>query len=237
MSGLVGFASHPLGVNDPYVGFAAAPSSGPPGSPLAWYDPSDISSLTVAGGLCSQMNDKSGNGHHVTASGTARPQSGLDTINGLNALTFAATTTTMVSGAIVQAQPYTVFIVCQLKTAGGTNNQLLDSIPSRPTIGQNSGSDWFYYGGSSVVLSSTALDLNAHEVDAIFNGASSSLQLDGATIATGNPGANSLNVIGINNPSTGWPGKTAEIIFYATALGSTLRLSVQSYLKSKWGTP
>lgn len=40
---------------------------------VAWYDPSDAATVTQSGGLVSQLNDKSGNGYHLTAAGTARP--------------------------------------------------------------------------------------------------------------------------------------------------------------------
>jgi hypothetical protein len=54
----------------------------------AWYDASDVATITEAGGAVSQWDDKSGNMLHVTQ-GTAslQPTTGAD-INGLNAIDF-----------------------------------------------------------------------------------------------------------------------------------------------------
>lgn len=40
---------------------------------VAWYDPSDATSITQSSNLVSQINDKSGNGFNLTASGVNRP--------------------------------------------------------------------------------------------------------------------------------------------------------------------
>lgn len=58
-------------------------------SPLAWYDASDTSTLTVSSNLVSQWNDKSGNGYNLSqGTSVERPDSGLTTRNGLNVVDF-----------------------------------------------------------------------------------------------------------------------------------------------------
>jgi len=55
---------------------------------VAWYDPSDLS--TITGAPVTGYADKSGNGYDLTGTGVTRPVSGQDTLNGLNVLTFNA---------------------------------------------------------------------------------------------------------------------------------------------------
>lgn len=56
---------------------------------LLWLDASDASTITESSGLVSQWDDKSGNGNHVTASGSSRPTTGTRTIGGVNGLDFS----------------------------------------------------------------------------------------------------------------------------------------------------
>jgi hypothetical protein len=206
----------------------------PPITPtIAWYDPSDLTSLTVAGGLCSQMNDKSGNGRHQTAAGANRPTSGVDTINGRNVLLFASNLMTC-SVAVTQALPVTLFAVVRLNVAGGGNTQIYSNLGNTPTLYQSTG-DWAMYAGSNVV-SATACDTNAHVLDGVFNGASSILVLDRTQIASGNPGAQFYNGVAFSL-GTSWPGDIGELLMYASALSTTDRQNAENYLRTKWGTP
>lgn len=63
--------------------------SGPVAGYTAWYDASDTSTITLSGSNVTQWNDKSANAYHLTqATGTRQPQSGINTVNGLNAITY-----------------------------------------------------------------------------------------------------------------------------------------------------
>lgn len=58
-------------------------------SPVAWYDASDLSTITESGGFVSSLADKSGNGKHmVQAVGANQPTTGTQTQNSLNVLDF-----------------------------------------------------------------------------------------------------------------------------------------------------
>lgn len=54
---------------------------------IAWYDASDISTITENNGNVSQWNDKSGNGYNATLHSIA-PTTGTDNLNGKNVITF-----------------------------------------------------------------------------------------------------------------------------------------------------
>ena len=55
----------------------------------AWYDASDTATISLSGSAVTQWNDKSANAFNLTQ-GTAlrRPQSGVNTLNSLNVITF-----------------------------------------------------------------------------------------------------------------------------------------------------
>lgn len=86
-------------------------------APAVWHDASNLASITDAGaGACSQWNDISGNGHHLTSTGTQRPLTGTRTINSLNCIDFdgsndmmAAATGFIPTGAV----GLTLFMVTQ----------------------------------------------------------------------------------------------------------------------------
>ena len=59
---------------------------------IAWYDPSDLSTISDTGGLVDVLSDKSGNSEDISATLLDRPITNLVTINGLNALRFDGTT-------------------------------------------------------------------------------------------------------------------------------------------------
>ena len=208
---------------------------------LAWYDPSDASSITSSSGLVSQLSDKSANAHHLTASGTARPTTGTKTINGLNVLDFNGGANYLVSANITQAQPVTIFVVGQKNstTLTNTNDQIIGNNASSPTIYERGTGAWAFYAGTE--QGTTAADTRAHLWDAVFNSASSSLNIDSIQSSTGNRGStgwssNSINVGNSLGMNTGWPGQVAEIIIYPSALSGTDRALVETYFVTKWFT-
>lgn len=97
------------------------------GSDLAaWYDPSDSSSLTQSGGLVSQMNDKSGNGYHLTATGTARPTySATGIMSNSPGLYFNGSSNIMAKTSMnIGASAFSVFTLSSLDEAGGAGTQV-----------------------------------------------------------------------------------------------------------------
>ena len=58
-------------------------------NPHVWFDPSDIGNVAHVDNYVTQLSDDSGNAKHaIMTIGSLQPQTGVDTINGLNVLTF-----------------------------------------------------------------------------------------------------------------------------------------------------
>lgn len=96
---------------------------------LAFYDPSDPSGVTATGSLVDSLNDLSGNGLHLTASGSERPTTGSAAFNGNNVLTFGGSQILKASsGADWRAfsrsgyGPGSVYVAC--RPAAGLNGDL-----------------------------------------------------------------------------------------------------------------
>ena len=59
---------------------------------IAWYDASDVSTISETASAVSQWDDKSGNSNHVTqGTGTKQPETNTRTVNSLNVIDFDGT--------------------------------------------------------------------------------------------------------------------------------------------------
>jgi hypothetical protein len=214
-------------------------------SPALWLDASDAATITHTGGLVDQWNDKSGNARHVTSSSTNRPQTGVDTINGRNVLTFDGSNDWMLSGSVTISQPTTAVAV--VKSASTTSTvSILNSGPSATTqalfISGGSGARLLRLFSGSATAGISITDTQANVVAGFFSGASSYQAVNGTKSANQNAGTQSLGAgwrIGANRDANGefWRGQIAEILFFPSGLSDANRQAVEAYLKTKWGTP
>jgi hypothetical protein len=75
------------------LGIIASSKLGFPTSPVAgykaWYDAADTATISLSGSAVTQWNDKSANAYNLTQGTSARrPQSGVNTMNSKNVITF-----------------------------------------------------------------------------------------------------------------------------------------------------
>lgn len=209
-----------------------------------WLDGDDDATFTYdSGTLVSAWNDKSGGSRHFTQGTSGRFPDRNATLNGLDVVTFDGSNDHLVYNGAVGAAPFTFFAVAKLSVAADYKF-LIDSASSPfAEIFRESGAGGVWaFAGSAQLNSATSPDTNAHMFSAHFNGASSELWLDGASIKTGNVGTSGWGssgvnaILGIHNSiSLGWNGVIAEVIVYDTALGSGDRGDVETYLSDKWG--
>ena len=225
-----------------------------------WWDASDTGTITDTGGYVTQLNDLSGNANHLYQTGTYGPITGTRTQNGLNVLDFFATTrAALYSGAFVQSQPCTIFVVTQ------TDTLTVDSFGRSCIIGWSGVTG---YNGCGITQAGAAgqiqlyagvafytyhyLPVNtATQLTAVFGNGSSDVYLNGIIGTTLPPGTEGWgngsrlmlgnavdeNVGGkfsINAAFNGWIG---EVLVYDGALSSGDRATIEEYLKAKWGTP
>lgn len=223
------------------------------GNLLLWNDASDTATITSSSNLVSQINDKSGNNYHTTqATGSFQPQTGTQTINGLNALYLDTGNKTLNinSGVLNLGQSSNaVFIVYQRATSAGDTSFI--------TLGNSlSFGSWKFAlqieGGFNNIRSvhnstqdikvfgiGAKNDANTHTLLSKFSVDSLTqiVSLDGSgTLQTISSGVNVTGTCALGQiGSSSTQVKIGEIIIYNKALTNAEMNKVGNYLNNKWG--
>lgn len=202
----------------------------------AWYNASDTASLTMETGV-RQWSDISGNGRHLDQTTlNNQPAVANSAINSRPAIDFDGSNDSL-SATFTLSQPVRIFCVGNFR-ATGTQTQLFD--------GNATNSMRLYVSGvnqlalfAGATLSATVASITGWFVyECVFNGASSSLIIDGTTLASGNAGSNvagglRLAVLGTGN-SNFTNCQIAEVVLYSRAITAGEASSVRSYLGGKY---
>jgi hypothetical protein len=179
--------------------------------------------------------DQSGNGRNLTqATAAKKPLYKTNVKNGYPTVRFDGSDDYLQGafGATI-AQPITYFIAFRAITVG-PNEYIMagDDITNRVGLLIVTGGWWGIYAGAGLV-STTVPDTNWHYIVAIFNGASSSIRLDGAAIKSGNAGANSLDGLTLGALYTGGENANIDVIvcgaYSKVVSGTELTLLESSY--------
>lgn len=180
--------------------------------------------------------DESGNSRDASQ-GTAgkRPLYRLEvTPSGLPAVRFDGTDDRMVTGAFSLSQPNTVFIVGKGAGVSASSRPFIDGIAStaRHYIGFNGTTEWLMNAGGSS-LTASGQDGNYHVFRGLFNGASSSLHIDGVSTVTGDPGSHACGGLSIGarwDDSNFLSCDVARILVYDGTLTAGEITDVRGYL-------
>ncbi len=195
----------------------------------AWFDASDGSTITEAGGSVSQWDDKSGNIKHATqATANDQPTVIPAGINGLDVLEFANRTQDMDGVSNIDAMWVAVVLqynsVPQFTQALGSQNSAGGenyTVQYRGDLNPDRWQNAYFTNGNPETIWGAAVNVNPTIV--IRDGMSLTnfpFQIGGDR--------------GINN--RGWDGYIAEIIYGNQALDEMTRQRVEGYLAHKWGT-
>ena len=191
-----------------------------------------------------QWNDQSGNGNHVSQSTAVnRPTYKTSGINSKASIDFDGIGDFMDSTTPVVSAPNTVFAVFN-QTTNTINGGVVwdsDSGDRHNFFWRNSSG--FYEAAAVNAEVTTISTLTADYIAAVvYNGASSSIHMNGADVGDGSVdlGSNSLNGItvgALRSNITGWymDGQIAELVVYNSVLSTADRQAVETYLADKWG--
>jgi hypothetical protein len=209
-----------------------------------WWDASDAATVHATAGAVDSWDDKSGNGHTLTATTTARPTTGTRTLNSKNVFDYDGTTDNLRNAAWTVTDPYTICVVALNDSgANATTQSMVGSVATAAggRLQKTTGNAWAISSGST--LSAGTVDTSAHTFIALIkSGATAAvLSIDGAE-TTGQSGTNDYNGFGVGaaifgGPTEFWNGTIAEVIVYTVSKDATSRASLYTYCKAKWGTP
>lgn len=220
----------------------------------AWWDFSDLATVTASGGAVSAVADKSGNGWTlVQANGTKKPTTGVDTVNSLPVLKFDGGD--CLTCASFPIDGLTAYFVYKLSGAAGMlyehgassftapGSCLLGSTGGGSNVRRLNASNWD-------TLTNWAVDNAVHIVAQVSDGAfhaSHDVIRDGTSIkgsvVTANDPVTSLTTatlnIGARNDASafGITGDLCEIVWSSVADTPTSRGFMRAYAQTKWGTP
>lgn len=215
----------------------------------AWYDASDLSAITDAGGgAVSQWADKSGNGYHATQStGAQRPVTGTRTVKGANGLDFNGTSHNLIlpSGLYsLSAGANTIIAIFAADLSGDATQRIIN--------GQDAGTGRFYMGinatgltaannatGSGATTETWTKDANAHMAVFTRNGTAQTNNIDGGTGASNSSGTDltmtQLLLGGQSSSANRFDGILCELMLYGRALPNVELNRLAAAARQKWG--
>lgn len=208
-----------------------------------WLDASDSSTLyqSSGGSLASadgdpvgQWRDKSGNSNHLSQTdGTKKPVVKLAVKNNLPCVRFDGSNDKMALSFTLN-QPEFVFAVFSCKTNGA---QAWDGATQDYMWGWVSTTTFETYAGAyGPKITNFSLN-NFCLIEALYNGASSEIFMNGVSGGTGNVGAFNAGGFTIGGSAGNFSNQNmdvCEILIYQAALGSVDRKKVEAYLSAKW---
>lgn len=207
----------------------------------------DASAGLTVNGASSTLTDFQG-GKTMTVGGSQTAPSSTSNYNGsgLTAASFPSGAAGMTATINTTAQPVTH---CWIGDSNPPTNQ------AGTIFGDNTESSPFLYannnlGTKQIRIGSAATEVNLTpqavtsptHLDAIYNGASSAIWLNGASAITGNAGANgnsASKTVQLGSSSAGGSqqtGNTGQVLVFSGALGSPSLAIISSYIANKWKT-
>lgn len=209
-------------------------------SPALWLKADALTGL-VNNDPVSTFTDSSGNSRDATAAGGARPLYKTNQVNSLPALDFDGANHFMSTPAFSNGDAWTAFIVARLDGTSGValgSSKLMNSYGNTPplyyraeTNGAGGSDDQTgVVAGTWHVLTGR---LDATTVQAWVDGTSA-----GSSAVAPSPSASSSAMVLGRHPtvSVAWfDGAIAEVLFFTSALSTTDRDNVESYLGTKYG--
>lgn len=238
---------------------AVAPAPGIPWTPednanlFVWYDAEDTATITLVSGDVSQWDDKSGNGYHATQTTSGdRPDYGINTLNGVDLITFGRSGTVALDTPVT---PYTnndvsLYVVAQYRTKGSWQSTVLFNRAGSQFVaflleaGAGTGkyniyTQTFYEGNTALVNPSANLfslvgDNATSNMEYWLNGTA-----DGSTGA-GNFGTTSVfsggqGYLGNDNYGSAAISDLAEVVLINGKDSTDDRQKMEGYLAWKWG--
>jgi hypothetical protein len=206
-----------------------------------WYDASQIVGLSDSDPVATWL-DLSGNVRHLLqVTGGKQPLYRTGIVNGLPIIRFDGSNDNLAATGFTLNQPSTMVAVFVQRMDPAGNKGLMDGASadySRYLFVAGSGNTLGLYAGTT--LNGPALTVGTiYHTTAIFNGASSSVRINGGTATSGNAGSGGASGVTIGSSNNGAGGEYAQFDFgevfgYNSALSAGNLTDIHTYLDAKW---
>jgi hypothetical protein len=212
----------------------------------AWYDASDSSSVTKdSSNLVSQLNDKSGNGYNLTASGTGTGGQPLWVSGGKNDLDIVdfGSSKQMKAQWTAKSQPVTYVAFMYSPASDGSQDNFWDNYDNTNSsmgfANVDTSNNLSAYAPTNLgSISSTNYTQKWGLFTVIYNTTSSEILINGDQKASGDIGTNSSYGITLSchrTSATYGQIKLAEMLIYDKVLSSDELTTINNYFVNKWG--
>lgn len=197
----------------------------------------------VAADPISQWDDSSGGGFHAVQA-TSNLQPTYQTATGPNSkpyVRFNPTTTPdyLESSPGSKSQPNTFFLVYRISTTVNFPCLLASNNGTDRNQVYMQNQDLSFYAGAVQESGTVLADNTWAVVEAVFNGASSVLYLNGTSIKAADVGAGAEATLRLGADSSALSGDgnqdMAEVLFYNAAVSAGNRSNIRAYLGTKYG--
>jgi len=205
-----------------------------------WYDASDITTITKDGSdRVSQWDDKKGDENLLQATGGTQPLWLSASQNGLDTIDFVSDRQMQVTDGTIVVQPQSFYIVFEFPAINNTTTMRFFNNETNDQQLLHSGvSDRITIDSGIALTFVEALSTTWVIARIIFNGASSSLFIDGVSKISGDTGTDSADgmvVMGSQVPGDFGQSDVGEMLRYDAVLSSDDNASVMTYLADRWG--
>lgn len=201
-------------------------------SPAAWYR-YGIGLTDAGAGACSAWADQSGNGRDLTAAGSARP-----TIQADKSLLFDGVANVLTNAGYTLNQPCSAYLLFRQVTST-SGDRIISGIAATAVIQQTAVSARLQLFCTAGAPNNDNLALNTYgAVCAVFNGASSLIQVNNTSATTGDPGSNNPGGFSLGASTAGSSASNIQVkeaIVFAGAHSADTRTRIIRYLSSVGG--
>jgi hypothetical protein len=212
------------------------------------YDAASGGSVVSAGGAIGRWQDLSGNALHFTASGSARPTLTGAALNGKNVVTFNGSSNQLTNSTNIINSPTSspvCTIIAVVKRTGGTYGGFITSLTDDKSPGMliESGAIGFRAGGGAIgagIVTGSSAFTGPSVVSCVTSAFVPSLYVNKTLLVagTGGYGSSSSTTTAIGTYRTEAAnflnGYIAEMVVYNSALSTTDRNSVETWMMAKW---
>lgn len=198
------------------------------------------SPITTDNTAVATWQDQSGSGRNATQSTSGnRPvwRSASNGQNGLPVVSFNGTNSWISSlSSGISSSPFEYYMTFKMANTN-TNGRIIWGAGDRGNFDATSTAGWDMYNGS--LIAGGTRTASWVQATATFNGSLSTLRINGSQVLSGNTGTGFPTALSLgSNGSTNWANMLfAECLVYSVVNSTTNRDAIESYLKSKWGTP